>query len=352
MKISARPKEAACILPGKIVQASELQTGYSAVIMTDKNMLNSLVPVALTACSGYEDLSQALDRVLEQIAFPVNLQGSEVLLKPNLISAKSGSLPCTEGRLILAAARRFLDLGARVGIGDSPAFGTAASVLDKLGLLEELAYLGVQVRSFHQGLSVELPGKGRATLARAALECDLLVNLPRVKAHDQARLTMAVKNYFGCLVGLRKAWWHMAYGGRRSSKKDGFFDRIIRLPDALPPSVSIIDGIRAMHRRGPVHGLPYPLAVLAAAGNPVAADRALQIILKVAPQDCPLMAACRRAGRAGARAAQLSFPLAAPEELQVDDFQVPAVLNPVRFNPFRFVLSTARRMLMSRTKAV
>ena len=195
--------------------------------------------VALTSCASYDkqDLSQALNNVLKHINVPVTLCSAEVLLKPNLISAKTGPLSCTEGALILAVARRFVDQGARVSIGDSPAFGTAASVLNSLDLRDKLSSLGVQTRPFHQGALIELPGGGQATLARDALECDLLVNLPRVKAHAQARLTVAMKNYFGCLVGLRKAWWHMAYGGKRSHQKNGFFDRLIRIPSALPRSI-------------------------------------------------------------------------------------------------------------------
>ncbi|MCW5210626.1 DUF362 domain-containing protein [Desulfobulbus sp. N3] len=185
-------------------------------------MLKKISPVALTACPGYDKqvLLQALDRVLKTLELPTNLHSSEVLLKPNLISAKAGPLACTEGTLILAVASWFIDQGARVGIGDSPAFGTAASVLKNLNLLDELAQLGVQIRPFQQGVRVELPGGGQAVLARAALECDLLVNMPRVKAHVQARLTMAVKNYFGCLVGLRKAGGTWPMAGTRPVKKN------------------------------------------------------------------------------------------------------------------------------------
>ena len=310
----------------------------------------SFSPVALTACSGYDEpvLSQALEHLLKSIELPITPHGAEVLLKPNLISAKTGPLACTEGALILAVARRFLDQGARVSIGDSPAFGTATAVLRNLNLLDELAHLGVRIRSFKQGVSVDLPDGGGAILARAALESDLLINLPRVKAHVQARLTLAVKNYFGCVVGLRKAWWHMEYGGEQSHKPGGFFDRLIRIQAAFPASLNITDGIVAMHRTGPVHGVPYPLSVLAVSTDAVAVDRAVHAVLQVDPRTSPVMAACRRAGLQGASLSQLVFPSAAPEELQVDDFQVPGELNPVRFNPFRFLLSSVRRFFMGR----
>ncbi|MCI5126187.1 MAG: DUF362 domain-containing protein [Candidatus Electrothrix sp. AR5] len=126
--------------------------------------------------------------------------------------------------------------------------------------------------------------------------------------------------------------------------------RLIRIPAALPSSLNIIDGIIAMHRTGPVNGVPYPLGVLAASTNAVAVDRAFHAILRVDPQDSPLMAACQRAGLDGAALTQLSFPLATPEDLQVNDFQVPGTLNPVRFNPFRFLKSSIRRVFMSNDK--
>jgi uncharacterized protein (DUF362 family) len=249
-------------------------------------------------------------------------------------------------------ARRFIDQGATVSIGDSPAFGTAHLVLKRLNLLTELKQLGVQISSFKQGLLVDLPEGGQATLARAALECDLLVNIPRVKAHVQARLTLSMKNYFGCLVGLRKAWWHMVYGGSTPCQDRRFFNHLIRIPAVFPSCLNIIDGIIAMHESGPIGGVPYPLALLAASTNAVAADRALHAVLGVEPNCSPVMAACQRADLPGAHLAQLSFPLEQPEELQVNDFQVPENLNPVRFNPFRFLASSVRRFFLSRDKSI
>ncbi|MCI5151098.1 MAG: DUF362 domain-containing protein [Candidatus Electrothrix sp. MAN1_4] len=141
-------------------------------------------------------------------------------------------------------------------------------------------------------------------------------------------------------------------GGSTPCKGQRFFDRLIRIPAAFPSSLNLIDGIIAMHESGPLNGAPYPLSVLAASTNAVAADRALHAILRVEPKHSPLMAACQRAELAGAHLSQLSFPLAQPEDLQVDDFQVPEQLNPIRFNPFRFLKSSVRRFVMGREKIV
>ncbi len=302
--------------------------------------------VALSRCPSYvwPELAQAVARVLSAVELP-NLRSAKVLLKPNLISAKHGSLPCTEAAFMLAAARWLLDHGAQVSLGDSPAFGTAAMVLQTLGIADQLTALGVEIKNFRRGRKVRLPGGGWAMMAEAALDCDLLLNLPKVKAHAQARLTLAVKNCFGCVVGTRKAWWHMCHGGAAG---EDFFNQIVQIPAVLPPVLSLADGIIAMHKSGPIDGEPYPLGLIAASLNPVALDAALHQILGVAPEHSPVMAACRRNGMPGTELAQLCFPLKKPAVLYADGFLVPDQLNPVRFNPFRFLISTGRRLLMQK----
>jgi uncharacterized protein (DUF362 family) len=300
------------------------------------------IPVALTRCPSYAqpELDEAIERVLGAVPLP-GLRSANVLLKPNLIAAKNVRLACTEGAFILAAARWLLAQGARrVSIGDSPAFGTPAMVLQALGISDELASLGVKISNFSQGRRLNLPGGGHAVLATAALDCDLLVNLPRVKAHAQVRITLAVKNCFGCLVGLRKPWWHMLHGGPHGT----FSDRLAQIPLVLPPILTVLDGIVAMHQTGPIWGEPYPLAIVGAANNPVAIDAALHAVLGLSPERSPVMAACRRAAMNGAELPQLAFPLSTPEELRAIGFMLPEELNSIRFSPINYLRSTLHRL--------
>ena len=198
----------------------------------------------------------------------------------------------------------------------------------------------MEITDFNQSRTVRLSGGGKATVAVDAMDCDLLVNLPRVKAHAQTRLTIAVKNCFGTLIGMRKPWWHMVYGGKCGT----FSDRIVQLLDVLADSVTIVDGIVAMHKSGPIHGKPYPLGLVGASTNPVAMDCALHETLSINPAQSPLMSACQCARLAGSVLSDLSFPLLTPQDLQVTDFKAPEQLNPIRFNPFRFLKNTARRI--------
>ena len=299
--------------------------------------------VALTACKQYtpEALASSFEQVLGAVDDLPVLHSCHVLLKPNLISAKFGTLPCTEPAFMLAAARWFIDQGALVSIGDSPAFGTAEEALTKLGVAGQLQALGVEINNFSKIRNVPLACGATAGIAAAAMDCDLLVNLPRVKAHGQARVTLAVKNCFGCLAGLRKPLWHMAYGGKNGS----FCSRLVQILDVLADSLTLVDGITAMHKTGPLHGKPYPLGVIAASTNPVAVDRALVDILKLSPDQSPLLAACQAKNIPGSHLQEIHFPLLQPQELRVTDFSIPGELAPIRFSLVRFVTNMIRRAL-------
>ena len=300
--------------------------------------------VALSAQSSYEKmvLNTAIDALLAPVR-PGNLRGQQILLKPNLITARNGRLACTDGRFIAAVARWFLDMGARVTVGDSPSFGSARSVLRAIGVLPELERLAVPTVEFRHVTEMMLPCGQRAALATAALECDLLVNLPKVKAHSQMRLTLAVKNLFGCLVGFHKPWWHMVHGGAVGR----FADLLVDLLKVLPPGCTVVDGIVAMHETGPIHGEPHPLGILAAGVNPVAVDTALLAVLGVDPRLVPLWCAADRAAIAGTRMEDLVFPLSQPGSLVVQPaFAVPETLTPVRFNPLRFGKNAIKRWML------
>lgn len=301
--------------------------------------------VFLTSLPRYEPdlVESAVDRLLTAL-LPAcqTLRTAKVLLKPNLIATRNGLLACTDSRIIIAVAHWLLAHGAQVAVGDSPSFGSARAVLAAIGALPALKRLGVPVFEFRRSKEVILACGQKAALATAALECDVLVNLPKVKAHSQVLATLAVKNLFGCLAGFQKPWWHMAHGG-----SDGrFADLLVELLALLPAGCTVVDGVVAMHRTGPIHGEPYSLAILAGGINPVAVDTALLAVLGINPGSCPLWNAARQASLNGTAMEELIFPLLHPTDLAVHDFVVPEILEPIRFNLFRFVKSSIKRALL------
>ncbi|HHL35217.1 MAG TPA: DUF362 domain-containing protein [Desulfobulbaceae bacterium] len=301
--------------------------------------------VALLRCSSYRRsiVLESFDALIRAIGGLSDLYGHRVLLKPNLLTAGRGPLACTEAAFILAAAHWFLDAGAKVVIGDSPAFGSARVNLERLGIARELLALGADISDFRRTHTCLLDSGVKAGIAARVLECDLLVNLPRIKAHAQTRVTMAVKNCFGCLTGLQKPWWHMIYGGASGH----FADLLVQLLALLPESITLVDGVRVMHRTGPINGRPYPLRVVAAGVNPVAVDTAFLRLLNIFDHNSPLQVAAMQKEIVGSRGGDLMYPLASPMDLQVHDFRVPGLLNPIRFRPFSFAFSAVRRTVES-----
>jgi uncharacterized protein (DUF362 family) len=173
-------------------------------------------------------------------------------------------------------------------------------------------------------------------VAQEVLNCEALINLPKVKAHNQLRVTLAVKNYFGVVKGWRKVLAHQLHGANQGRR---FLDLLLELPDILPTGITLMDGISAMHCTGPMHGRKYNLALLAGSCNAQALDTVLLEILGIKGADSPLWQTAAKQDLPGTRRELLSFPLVSPDELLVNDFQVPAVLVPVRFT-FHHVMNS------------
>jgi len=304
-------------------------------------MLINSTAVALIQCKEYlrQGLSAAVNEVCTALKFNV-AASTRVLLKPNLLTGRGGDhLACTQPEFVAAVAEWFVAQGAIVAIGDSPAFGTARGVMRTTGIERALAGLPVELLDFDQAIPVTLAGGVQVKVARAALECDMLVNLPRIKAHSQFYVTLAVKNYFGTVIGFQKPVWHLRYGDR----EDRFASHLLDLLTVLPSGITFMDGIIAMHETGPVAGKPFPLGLVAGAFNPVAADTAMLATLGLDLQKSSIWRECKRRDLTGADSDTLDFPLLKPSVFKTSGFQAPSMLKPVSFNPFRMALSGCRR---------
>jgi len=299
--------------------------------------------VALTRCRTHDvaELKEVIHLIFRNAGFTLRT-GNVVLLKPNLVSAGSAPLhlACTSPPLVRAMAEWVLDHGAKVIVGDSPAFGGARGVMQSCGMLQALSGLELDLVNFDRAVPVALPCGLKAQVARAALECDVLLNLPRVKAHGQMYVSLAVKNYFGVVVGWRKALHHALNGdiGNR-------FEMLLAdLPGLFPGSFSLIDGIVAMQRTGPMKGDPHALGVLAGSFDPVALDSAILEVIGAEAGRSPLWCECFRRGLPGTYPDRLSYPLDHPKDLQAKDFQLPQGLSPVTFHPGRMLVGGCRRL--------
>lgn len=271
-----------------------------------------------------------------------SLRGQRVLLKPNLISGGGAAHAVTHPEFIAAVAATFIDHGARVRLGDSPAFGSARRVCHRRGIVKALSGMEVEIVDFNQSRALPLAGGVVLPIASAALDCDLLVGLPKVKAHNQMLVTLATKNLFGVVTGVRKALLHMTHG----QSHQPFAEILGELPSLLPPQLHLADGIVAMHGSGPLDGAPLALYCMAASSSPLALDTALLSVLEIDHWQSPLWRVTAQRRLLGWDPRSIDYPGLLPEVFQGCGFRVPSTLNPVRFNPLRFARGLWRRALL------
>jgi uncharacterized protein (DUF362 family) len=298
-----------------------------------------MMKVFLQQVDSYEHVEPVVFRLLE--ALPVGVPSTGyVLIKPNLISSRKATLACTHPALVRAVARYFLARGCRVVIGDSPAFGSARKVAKACGLLEALLDLDVELVTLDSPITQHF-GPFATGISRKVLDAALVVNLPKLKAHCQMRISAGVKNLFGTVCGFRKPLIHCRHGDRKG-QFPAFFVHLMR---ALPPTLSLVDGIIAMHKTGPTHGEPFDCSMVGASMDTVALDTAVYEMLGLQPRDVPIWRECVRQDIAGAYPENVVYPWMTPRDFVVDGFEVPQNLQPQAFGLRRLMRSLYRRLM-------
>lgn len=292
--------------------------------------------IALAGCSGYNSpqLENSIYSILDaaQMLFA---RGARILVKPNLLMARP--LACSHPMVVAALCKWLLEKGAHVTVADSPGFGSPANVAKAIGLEDALAPLGLKTESFKSLVKIRTQAAGRKIvipIAKKALESDMIFSVAKIKAHSQMRMTLCVKNCFGCVPGMRKAFFHALYG-----QSHEFFAQCLKaLWKSLPPVAGIADGVEAMHVTGPSRGEPFALGILGACSNAAALDAALLEAMGIDANLVPLALAL-----AGENGKHHAYPLAKPADFHARGFIVPTVLKSASFNPFRLAKSCARR---------
>lgn len=221
--------------------------------------------------------------------------GTRLLVKPNLLAAASPDKGITTHPLVVKAACEYaLQKGAMVLVADSPPLGKFEKIVSATGLSEALSGLPVRLEELTDPVPTMTGEKFRdVQFSRQALEADLILNLPKLKTHSQMRLTLAVKNLYGCVAGINKADWHLRVG----ENEELFAELIVSIYRALPPSIHLMDGILAIEGDGPgMGGVKRELGILLGSGNAPALDEAVCNAVGLKPHD---LLTCRVAREMG-----------------------------------------------------
>jgi uncharacterized protein (DUF362 family)/Pyruvate/2-oxoacid:ferredoxin oxidoreductase delta subunit len=239
--------------------------------------------VAVVKCPDYspQHVKEAVDRIflllggIEKFA----KAGARVLIKPNLLSAASPEQGITtHPELVKEVARRFKETGACVFIGDSPGGPLNFNeVCEKTGMKKIARELGVELVRFDDAEKIR-----GYPFAKFALECDLLVSLPKFKTHSLTLITAAIKNSFGLVPGIYKTHCHFL-----APHPEDFTKVIVDVFSIRPPDLVIVDAVVSMEGDGPTFGPLRETGIILGGADAVSVDSVLAQLIGVKPMDIP-----------------------------------------------------------------
>ena len=291
--------------------------------------------VSLVKCRDYDP-----ERVFQAVRKGVDLLGGmgrfvsaseKIVLKPNLlVAAGPEKAVTTHPAVFRAVARLCLESKARVSFGDSPAWGSPASVAAKAGLaavareigLDQVDFSTPATVSFNQAIIAK-----QLILARGALEADGIISIPKMKSHAFMRITGAVKNQFGCVPGLRKSEFHV-----KMPTTEHFAAMLTDINRYLKPRLYVMDGIVAMEGNSPRSGTPRQMNALLFSSDPVALDAIFCRLLDLSPDYVPTMKPAAECGMGTYLESEIQLCGDPISSLVCPDFDI-VRQPPIKFDP-------------------
>lgn len=255
--------------------------------------------------ASYQSLEEAVARVFQ--AFPLELAGKKVLLKPNMVGAYPPERAVTTHPGFVRACCSYLkNAGARVTVGDNPGvmgYGQNEAVARACGILEAAGDRYKNISREVVELPLKSPAGETAIVSRAVMEADLIISLPRFKTHLQTLISGAIKNSYGILAGGEKARFHRLF----PDPKD-FSRMVVRVFALRPPDLVIMDAITLMEGNGPSSKDLREGGKIIAGRDAVAVDTVMAGMMGLKPDQVPMLRAAR----------EMELGKTDPEEIEVE----------------------------------
>ncbi len=240
--------------------------------------------VTIVRAPGYtQNLYDTVLRVL--VDHKLSVHGRHVVLKPNLVEFDPSTAINTNPMLVHAALEAFRDLGAAVRIAEGPGnrrntleLAEAAGYFDTIPKFEDL-FTDANLDEIRRVAIPHPESRLRSLyLPVTALNCDLLVSMPKMKTHHWAGATLSMKNLFGLVPGA-------VYGWPKNILHWAGIDRSIAdLHGLFPRTFALVDGLVGMEGNGPIQGTAKRAGVLVAGTDLIAVDATCCRIMALDPR--------------------------------------------------------------------
>ncbi len=308
--------------------------------------------VAIYRCKDYnrKHVEKAVQNLLDDLGGIEKYvrKGQKVLLKPNMLSAKTPERGITTHPVLLETVVRIVQAqGAEVWIGDSPsgALKGIKRCWENTGFLEVAERTGARLINFEASGTQKISNQGKVFhFAQSVFEADVVINLPKWKTHGFTLYTGAIKNLYGTLPGFQKARFHKEYP---LPKK--FSQNLVDIYKCICPALHIMDGVLGMSGNGPATGDLRDVGLLVASEDGVALDTVVSHLMGFDPKNIDMI---RLAGEQGLGISDLKrietsgIPL---NKIKLDNFLLPSNYY-MKFIP-EFLVKLIGRFIWVKPKA-
>jgi len=241
----------------------------------------------LVSIVKYDGTINPLKNAIEQCNGFLELkQNDKVLLKPNIVWSGRGTnkIPkyglITTSKIVEDIIQLLHQHGCRnISIGEGTIadkeFGSDTfNGYKRYGIAKLTKKYGVKLIDFNKEpyKQVELNG-ARIEISNAALEADFLINLPVLKTHCQAKVSLGLKNLKGCL----------SMGSRRKFHEKDLERMIALLNTQVKPKLTVIDGIYGLERGPTSLGIAHRMNVIIAGRDSLSCDIVGSTVLGIDP---------------------------------------------------------------------
>ena len=209
--------------------------------------------------------------------------GDKVLVKINHLSPASSPEKgiITHPVFVEAILHLLRDHSLNITVGDDIE-SIASNGFAVSGFREMCKRAGVDLVNFKGKGFVETECSGhflkKIHISRAALDSDVLINLPKLKTHSLTVLTGGVKNMYGTIPSGLRTRFHGEY-----VRPEDFGQVLVDIFSAAKPHLTIMDGVVAMEGEGPASGSLREVGVILASQDAIALDAVATKIIGLDP---------------------------------------------------------------------
>lgn len=290
--------------------------------------------VSIVKCNCYkqEKVDKAVNKSVELVGRLRDIihPKDKVLLKVNMLNADPPEKAVTTHPAIVKSVIRLVkQAGGIPFIGDAPGIAyiskDAEKAWQKTQLKKAAKEEGAEVINFREIKKIN-NSKNRKVptlhIAKEVLDMDVVISLPKLKTHNFALFTGAIKNLYGTIPGFRKKELHA-----QAPKPVDFAELVVDILSVVKPKLAIMDAVVGMEGNGPAAGSPRKVGVVLASRDCVAIDAVASSIIGYNPLDVDIIRVAGKRGLGEARLDRIDIRGTSLEEVKLADFELVSNIN-------------------------